>query len=88
MTDTGRGPEPTGGNPGNRRIGPGLWAGGIVGLLTGLCYVVLFGGLDFSRGNPLSALAALSARTLLLLSVLVLTGAAAGAIVSLKTGDD
>ena len=70
------------------RTGGGLWAGGTVGLLTGLCYVLLFGGLDFSRGNPLSPLLRLSSGLLGLLAALVAAGAGVGAIVSLATPDE
>ena len=70
------------------RARPGLVAGGTVGLLTGLCYVLLFGGLDFSGGNPLAALLRVSSGMLVLCSALVAVGAAAGVVVSLKTSHD
>ena len=70
------------------RARPGLIAGGTVGLLTGLCYVLLFGGLDFSGGNPLAALLGVSSAKIALCAGLVAVGAAAGVVVSLKTSDD
>lgn len=70
------------------RARPGLIAGGTVGLLTGLCYVLLFGGLDFSGGNPLAALLRVSAGMIALCAGLVALGAAAGVVVSLKTSHD
>lgn len=81
MSRTGRGPA-------FRRLGPGIWAGGTVGLLTGLCYVFLLGGVDFSRGRPLSALLSLPPRTIVLLVLLVLAGAGLGILVSLVTPDE
>ena len=70
------------------RTGGGLWAGGTVGLLTGLCYLLLFGGLDFSRGNPLYPLVRLPSGLLGLVAALVAVGAGVGAVVSLATPDD
>ena len=70
------------------RARPGLIAGGTVGLLTGFCFVLLFGGLDFSGGNPLAALLRVSSGMLALCAGLVAVGAAAGVVVSLKTSDD
>ena len=70
------------------RARPGLRAGGTVGLLTGLCYVLLFGGLDFSRGNPIGPLLALPLRALAVCAGLVAAGALVGAIVSIQTPDE
>jgi hypothetical protein len=70
------------------RVRPGVWAGGTVGLLTSLCYILFFGGLDFSRGNPLRALLDLPPRMLVLSGIMTFLGAIAGAVVSLKTPDD
>lgn len=70
------------------RIRPGLWAGAIVGLLTGFCYVFLFGGLDFSRGSPFRSFSTIGPAALALWGLLVVAGAFAGAFVSLKTSDD
>jgi hypothetical protein len=50
--------------------------------------VLLFGGLDFSGGNPLAALLRVSSSMLVLCAGLVAAGAAAGVVVSLKTSDD
>jgi hypothetical protein len=50
--------------------------------------VLLFGGLDFSGGNPLVALMRLSAGMVALCAGLIVVGAAAGVVVSLKTSDD
>jgi hypothetical protein len=70
------------------RARPGLRAGGTVGLLTGLCYLLLFGGLDFSGGNPIQPLLALSLRSLAMCVGLVAAGAFVGAIVSIRTPDE
>ena len=78
----------TGQRPVGRSIGRGVRAGGLVGLLTGLCYLFMFGGLDFSSGNPLAPLLALPARTLGLFALLLVLGAGAGALVSVLTPDE
>jgi hypothetical protein len=70
------------------RARPGLWAGATVGLLTGLCYIFFFGGLDFSSGNPFRALLHLPARLLIVCSAMIAAGAVLGAIVSLYTPDE
>ena len=70
------------------RIRTGLWAGGVAGFLTGLCYLILFGGLDFSRGNPLAALAAVPSRTAALVAGLTIAGALLGILVSYWTPDE
>lgn len=70
------------------RIRPGLWAGAIVGLLTGFCYVFLFGRLDVSRGNPFRSLLTLGPATLAVWAFLVAAGAFTGALVSLRTSDE
>ena len=74
--------------PAGKSIGRGLRAGGLVGLLTGLCYIFFFGGLDFSRGNPIQPLLTLPLRTIGLFALLVALGAGAGAIVSAVTPDE
>ena len=69
------------------RARPGLWAGATVGFLTAICYIFFFGGLDFSRGNPLRPLLELPGRMLVLAAVLTILGAIAGAVVSFVTPD-
>jgi len=53
-----------------------------------MCYVLLFGGLDFSRGNPLVSLLSVSPATLALGAVLVAVGCALGALISLRTSHE
>lgn len=74
--------------PVGKRIRPGLKAGATVGLLTGLCYILLLSDVDFSRGNPAAPLLALPPRVYLLFALMVVVGAAVGAVVSLGTSDE
>ena len=71
-----------------RGIGTGLKAGGIVGFLTGLRWVVVVRGVDFSRTNPFRALLAVAPRDLVVLGILILAGAGLGALVSWRTPDE
>ena len=71
-----------------RGIAVGVRAGAVAGLLTGLCCVFLFGGLDFSRGRPLAAFLELPPKAYGLIVLAVVAGAGAGAVVSSRTHED
>lgn len=77
---TGSGPRSV-----SARIRPGIRAGATTGLLSGLCSVFLFSGLDFSSGNPLAPLFSLPLRQVGLWVGFVAVGAALGAVLSWRS---